>query len=128
MELGKETREVKVHVDNLTKRFGDLLVLDQISFVDAPEGCVAFTIRTGAEPEAAAESVLTDNVAPWQELFIIYNANKEAVEFRLPGGKGSDPEQEPSENYFALEGKWQLLTDGTRFKNSSSVRLKLSII
>ena len=27
MELGKETREVKVHVDNLTKRFGDLLVL-----------------------------------------------------------------------------------------------------
>ena len=32
MELGKETREVKVHVDNLTKRFGDLLVLDQISF------------------------------------------------------------------------------------------------
>ena len=24
MELGKETREVKVHVDNLTKRFGDL--------------------------------------------------------------------------------------------------------
>lgn len=48
MELGKETREVKVHVDNLTKRFGDLLVLDQISFdvykgellcVVGPTGC-----------------------------------------------------------------------------------------
>ena len=101
-----------------------LEVLDQISFVDAPEGCVAFTIRTGAEPEAAAESVLTDNVAPWQELFIIYNANKEAVEFRLPGGKGSDPEQEPSENYFALEGKWQLLTDGTRFKIKEDTKLE----
>lgn len=101
-----------------------LEVLDQISFVDAPEGCVAFTIRTGAEPEAAAESVLTDNVAPWQELFIIYNANKEAVEFRLPGGKCSDPEQEPSENYFALEGKWQLLTDGTRFKIKEDTKLE----
>ena len=101
-----------------------LEVLDQISFVDAPEGCVAFIIRTGAEPEAAAESVLTDNVAPWQELFIIYNANKEAVEFRLPGGKGSDPEQEPSENYFALEGKWQLLTDGTRFKIKEDTKLE----
>ena len=120
MELGKETREVKVHVDNLTKRFGDLLVLDQISFVDAPEGCVAFTIRT----EAAAESVSIDNAAPWQELFIIYNAKKEAVEFRLPGGKCSDPEQEPSENYFALEGKWQLLTDGTRFKIKGDTQLE----
>ena len=97
-----------------------LEVLDQISFVDAPEGCVAFTIRT----EAAAESVLTDNAAPWQELFIIYNANKEAVEFRLPGGKCSDPEQEPSENYFALEGKWQLLTDGTRFKIKGDTQLE----
>ena len=95
-------------------------MLDQISFVDAPEGCVAFTIRT----EAAAESVSTDNAAPWQELFIIYNANKEAVEFRLPGGKGSDPEQEPSENYFALEGKWQLLTDGTRFKIKEDTKLE----
>ena len=97
-----------------------LEVLDQISFVDAPEGCVAFTIRT----EAAAESVSTDNAAPWQELFIIYNANKEAVEFQLPGGKCSDPEQEPSENYFGLEGKWQLLTDGTRFKIKEDTKLE----
>lgn len=101
-----------------------LEVLDQISFVDAPEGCVAFTIRTGAEPEAVAESAGTDNAAPWQELFIIYNAKKEAVEFRLPGGKCSDPEQEPSENYFALEGKWQLLTDGTRFKIKGDTQLE----
>ena len=92
--------------------------------MDAPEGCVAFTIRTGAEPEAVAESAGTDNAAPWQELFIIYNAKKEAVEFRLPGGKCSDPEQEPSENYFALEGKWQLLTDGTRFKIKGDTQLE----
>ena len=41
-----------------------------------------------------------------------------------PGGKCSDPEQEPSENYFALEGKWQLLTDGTRFKIKGDTQLE----
>ena len=46
------------------------------------------------------------------------------MEFRLPGGKCSDPEQEPSENYFALEGKWQLLTDGTRFKIKGDTQLE----
>ena len=46
------------------------------------------------------------------------------MEFRLPGGKDSDPEQEPSENYFALEGKWQLLTDGTRFKIKEDTKLE----
>ena len=42
MELGKETREVKVHVDNLTKRFGDLLVLDQISLTSIRASCCAW--------------------------------------------------------------------------------------
>ena len=66
-----------------------LEVLDQISFVDAPEGCVAFTIRAGAEPEAVAESAGTDNAAPWQELFIITTRIRKLWNFELPGGKCS---------------------------------------
>lgn len=55
MELGKETREVKVHVDNLTKRFGDLLVLDQISF-DVYKGellCVVGPHRAAGEDHSS---------------------------------------------------------------------------
>ena len=85
-------------------RQSDLNVLNQILFADAPKGCVAFTIR--ADVSEPVQRVITDRDAPWQELFIIYNASRKVQKFLLQSGK------------------WQLLTDGTRFKIKEDTQLQ----
>lgn len=86
-------------------------VLRRIQFLDTPEETVAFhfrdAVRTPVKDSALGEESETAGGAKrWTELTVIYRAAKEPAKIMLP------------------EGKWQLITDGTKFKMNENGRLQ----
>lgn len=64
-----------------------LEVLDQISFVDAPEGCVAFIIRTGAEPELQQKASSQTTLRPGRSCLLFTTRIRKLWNFDFRAGK-----------------------------------------